>query len=247
MMIEICCGSYEDARNSYIGGAKRIELNSALHLGGLTPSIASLTLTKRNTDLKVMCMVRPRAAGFCYNDIEFEQMMEDARSLLENGADGLVFGFLKEDFTIDIEKTNKMVGLVKKYNREAVFHRAFDCVNDPIKAIEILIGMNIDRILTSGLQPKAIDGKDMIKELQEKYGDKIEILAGSGLNSSNAKDFIEYTKVSQIHSSCKEWICDPTTSGQYVNYCYGPDGHKNDYDCVSQKLVGKLVKLQNEE
>ncbi len=85
-MIEICCGSYEDAINSYIGGAKRIELNSALHLGGLTPSIGSLTLTKKNTDLKVICMVRPRGAGFCYNDIEFEQMMEDARVLLENGS-----------------------------------------------------------------------------------------------------------------------------------------------------------------
>lgn len=247
MMIEICCGSYEDARNSYIGGAKRIELNSALHLGGLTPSIASLTLTKKNTDLRVMCMVRPRGAGFCYNDIEFEQMIEDARVLLENGADGLVFGFLKEDFTIDIEKTKKMVDLVKKYNREAVFHRAFDCINDPIKAIEELIDMNVDRILTSGLQAKAIDGKDMIKKLQEQYGDKIEILAGSGLNYLNAKDFIEYTKVSQIHSSCKEWLCDNTTSGKYVNYCYGPNGHENDYDYVSQELVRKLVKIKDEK
>lgn len=247
MMIEICCGSYEDARNSYIGGAKRIELNSALHLGGLTPSIASLTLTKKNTDLKVMCMVRPRGAGFCYNDIEFEQMIEDSRVLLENGADGLVFGFLKEDFTIDIEKTKKMVDLVKKYNREAVFHRAFDCVNDPIKAIEELIDMNVDRILTSGLQAKAIDGKDMIKKLQEQYGDKIEILAGSGLNYLNAKDFIEYTKVSQIHSSCKEWLCDNTTSGKYVNYCYGPNRHENDYDYVSQELVRKLVKIKDEK
>lgn len=247
MMIEICCGSYEDARNAYIGGAKRIELNSALHLGGLTPSIASLTLTKKNTDLKVICMVRPRGAGFCYNEIEFEQMMEDAKVLLEKGADGLAFGFLNEDCTINIEKTKKMVDLVKEYNAEAVFHRAFDCVNDPIKTIEALIDLKVDRLLTSGLQPKAIDGKDMIKNLQKQYGDKIEILAGSGVNALNAGDLIEYTKISQIHSSCKDWRYDPTTSGEYVNYCYGPNGHENDYDFVSQELVGKLVNLENEK
>ena len=243
-MIEICCGSYEDARNSYIGGAKRIELNSALHLGGLTPSIGSLTLTKKNTDLKVICMVRPRGAGFCYNDVEFEQMMEDARALLENGADGLAFGFLNDDLTINIEKTKKMVDLVKKYNAEAVFHRAFDCVDDPIKAIEVLIDMKIDRLLTSGLQPKAMDGRDMIKSLQEKYGDKIEILAGSGVNALNVEDLMNYTKISQVHSSCKDWGSDKTTCGQYVNYSYGPEGHEKDYDFVSQELVRRLVDLK---
>ena len=247
MMIEVCCGSYEDAINSYMGGAKRIELNSALHLGGLTPSIASLTLTKKNTDLKVICMVRPRAAGFCYSDIEFEQMMEDAKILLENGADGLAFGFLNEDCTINTERTKKMVQLIKSYNAEAVFHRAYDCVNDPIKAIEALIDMKVDRLLTSGLKPKAMDGKDMIKSLQEKYGDKIEILAGSGVNASNAEALMEYTNISQIHSSCKDWSNDKTTSGEYVNYCYGPDGHENDYDFVSQELVRKLVNLKNEK
>ena len=87
-IIEICCGSYEDALNAYHGGAKRIELNNALHLGGLTPSLATLKLTKKNTNLKVITMVRPRGAGFCYNEIEFEVMKEDAKSLLENGADG---------------------------------------------------------------------------------------------------------------------------------------------------------------
>jgi len=80
-IIEICCGSYEDALNAYHGGAKRIELNSALYLGGLTPSLASLKLTKKNTNLKVITMVRPRGAGFCYNEIEFEVMKEDAKSL----------------------------------------------------------------------------------------------------------------------------------------------------------------------
>lgn len=242
-MIEICCGSYEDALNAYYGGAKRIELNSALHLGGLTPSIGSLKLIKKDTDLKVICMVRPRGAGFYYTENEFKQMMIEAKDLLENGADGLAFGFLQVNHEIDIWRTKEMVSLIKTYQKEAVFHWAYDCVNDPYNSIEILIDLGIDRLLTSGLQAKAIDGKDLIKDLQAKYGNKIELLAGSGINVTNAHEIITDTGIEQIHSSCKDWQIDPTTSGEFVNYCYGPAGHENDFDMVSQELVAKLVKL----
>ena len=138
-IIEICCGSYEDAINAYRSGAKRIELNSALHLGGLTPSIATLELIKRNTDLEVICMVRPRGAGFCYSDLEKKQIFAEAKALLEHGADGLAFGFLTEDRTIDLECTQKMVNLVHHYGKTAVFHRAFDCGKDDKTAINELI------------------------------------------------------------------------------------------------------------
>ena len=98
-------------------------------------------------------------------------------------------------------------------------------------------------MLTSGLRAKAADGKDLIKKLQTKYGDKIEILAGSGINSTNGQAIMEYTGIAQIHSSCKDWQNDPTTSGEFVNYCYGPAEHKDDFDIVSKELVEKLVKL----
>ena len=116
-MIEICCGSYEDALNAYYGGAKRIELNSALYLGGLTPSVASLKLIKETTDLKVICMVRPRGGGFCYSDSEFKQLLGEAKDLLENGADGLAFGFLRENREIDLEKTKILISLIKDYKK----------------------------------------------------------------------------------------------------------------------------------
>ena len=148
-IIEICCGSYEDAINAYRGGAKRIELNSALYLGGLTPSIATLELIKRNTNLEVICMVRPRGAGFCYSDLEKKQIFAEAKALLESGADGLAFGFLTEDRTIDLECTQKMVNLVYSYGKTAVFHRAFDCVKDEKTAINKLIKLNVDRVLTT--------------------------------------------------------------------------------------------------
>ena len=96
-IVEVCCGSYYDALQAQYGGARRIELNSALHLGGLTPSLATLLKVKDNTDLEVICMVRPRGAGFCYNDEDFEVMKLDAEILLDNGADGIAFGCLDEE------------------------------------------------------------------------------------------------------------------------------------------------------
>ena len=240
-IIEVCCGSYDDALASYRGGAKRIELNSALYLGGLTPSLASLILTKKNTDLKVITMVRPRAAGFCYRDEEFETMKLDVTLMLENGADGVALGCLTSDSEIDVKQTKEIVDIIKSFNKEVVFHRAFDCARDVDKAMNTLIELGVDRVLTSGLKPKAMDGIEMIKYLQDKYGDRIEILAGSGMNASNAKEMMDRTGISQVHSSCKGWRNDATTSGKYVNYCYAGDPHQNDYDVVDEELVRKIV------
>lgn len=240
--IEICTGSYYDCVQAYKGGAKRVELNSALSLGGLTPSVASLVLTKKNTDLKVITMVRPRAAGFCYNEEEFETMLMDVDSMLDNGADGISFGCLDESGNIDLEKTKIITDKVKARGKEVVFHRAFDCVSDPYKAIEQLIDLGIDRILTSGCKEKAIDGIELLKDLQSKYGDKIQILPGSGLNYKNAKQMFDYAGVTQVHSSCKDFLSDVTTSKGKVSFAYYDGEHTDDYEAVNQELVELLVK-----
>lgn len=240
-IVEICCGSYEDALNAYRGGAMRIELNSGLHLGGLTPSLATLILTKKNTNLKVITMIRPRGAGFHYTESEFEVMKADALLMMEHGADGIAFGCLDSEGNVDVKKTQQIVNIVKEYNGEVVFHRAFDCVKNPYQTIEKLIDMGVDRILTSGLKPKAMDGKDLIKDLQIKYGDQIEILAGSGMNDTNAKEMMEYTGIHQVHSSCKDWIFDPTTTCREVTFGYADDPHTCDYDVVDEGKVAKIV------
>ncbi len=224
-IVEICCGGYYDAKQAFLGGADRIELNSGLFLGGLTPSIASLELIKEEFDLKTICMVRPRGAGFYYIEedkkvmfkdakalltpsiaslelikeefdlkticmvrprgagfyyIEEDKkvMFKDAKALLKSNADGIAFGFLDENKNIDIENTKKMIDIIKSYDTksEVVFHRAFDCVSNPYDSIERLINLGVDRLLTSGLKEKAFDGMNLIKELNEKYGDKIEVL-----------------------------------------------------------------------
>ncbi len=238
MKIEICTGSYLDGLNAYKGKAKRIELNSALHLGGLTPTIASLKLLKQDTDLEIICMVRPRAGGFNYTDNEFRQMCLEAKLLLENGADGIAFGILNNEFQID-DRNIELLKLVKSYNKQAVFHRAFDQTNNPYLSIEKLIELGFDRVLTSGQKKTALEGKELIKDLELKYGNKIEILAGSGINDTNAKEFVEYTNIKQIHSSCKDYLTD-NTANKNVSFDYLND---NKYEIVSTQKVKELISL----
>lgn len=238
-IVEICCGSYDDAIKAYEGKAKRIELNSALNLGGLTPSLATLDLVKEDTTLEVVCMVRPRGAGFCYNENDYKVMKRECIDLLKHKADGIAFGFLNEDFTIDEERTKEFVELIKSFNAKSVFHRAFDCVDDVDREVKKLISLGVDRILTSGLKDKAIDGLDTISYLQRNYGDKIEFVVGSGVNYLNANTIIETTLVNQVHTSCKEWVLDKTTSNNEVSYSYFNGEDK--YDAVSKELVEKIV------
>lgn len=186
-------------------------------------------------------MLRPRGAGFHYTDDEFEVMKNDAVLMMEHGADGIAFGCLDENGHVNVKQTQQIINIIKEFDGEVVFHRAFDCVKDPYQTIEKLIDMGVQRILTSGLKPKAMEGKELIKDLQMKYGDQIEILAGSGINACNALELMNYTGITQVHSSCKDWVNDPTTQCYDVTFGYADEPHEMDYDVVSQELVEKIV------
>ncbi|KRM95391.1 CutC family protein [Liquorilactobacillus aquaticus DSM 21051] len=240
-LLEVCCGEYQDALAASEAGVTRIELNSALFLGGLTPTLGSLRLIKQNTDLKVICMVRPRGAGFYYSDSEFQEIQASAKLLLQNGADGLAFGFLTAESKIDLGKTEELVELVHEYGKEAVFHRAFDCALSPISDVQKLIDLKIDRLLTSGLHAAAFDGRAQLKELQEKYGQQIEILAGSGINPNNVQQILIETGVTQIHASCTEIIYDQTAQGNQVDFSYLPAYATGGYERVSKAKVEQLL------
>ena len=242
-MIEICCGSFEDAMAAYEGGANRIELNSALSLGGLTPSLGSLIMVKQYTELEVMSMVRMRGAGFCYTDYQYEQMLEDAKLLAAYGTDGIVFGFLREDRTIDERKVKEFTNLIHDEGGKAVFHRAFDCVKDPYKSMEQLIELGIDRVLTSGLQKTAEEGISLLKELQERYGSRIELMAGSGIHAGNAEKIRKETGISQLHSSCKVWNQDATSIGENVTFGYMEGKKESSYEVVSMEKTEELAAL----
>ena len=239
--VEICTGSYADCMAAFHGGAERVELNSALSVGGLTASVAVLRCVKKETTLKVICMVRPRAGGFCYDEAETKIMMEEARLLLENGADGIAFGFLHADGTVHRERTLQMSELIHSFGKEAVFHRAFDVTKDPFQAMEVLLSCKIDRLLTSGQRAKAMQGAELIAQLHDRFGDRIEILAGSGVNAQNAGELLARTGIRQVHSSCKGYRLDPTTASEHVSYAYLDDAHAMEYDVVEETLVRALI------
>lgn len=241
-IVEICCGSYYDAKQAGIGGARRIELNSALHLGGLTPGICTLDLVKENLDLKVIAMVRPRGAGFHYLEEDFLVMQRECEELMKHGADGIAFGCLMADNSLDRKKNLALIEIIRRYHGEAVFHRAFDCTMDPYKVMEDLIGMGVDRVLTSGQRSKAMEGSALIAGLQKEFGDRIELLAGSGMNAENSRQLMERTGISQVHSSCKTWQSDPTTSSDYVTYSYAAKPNENCYEVVSSGRVRELIR-----
>lgn len=239
---EICCGSYYDAKQAALGGAGRIELNSALMLGGLTPTETTLHMIKEEfPSLKVVAMVRPRGAGFCYSEDEFRVMQKECERLLRSGADGIAFGCLQADAALDEKKNRKLTGMIREMGKEAVFHRAFDCSRDPFGTMEQLISMGVTRVLTSGLKPKAAEGREMLKRLQADYGTKIQILAGSGVHAGNAAELMEYTGIRQVHSSCKAWKTDPTTVQNGISYSIADGERIFEYDVVSSELVRKLV------
>lgn len=238
ILVEVCAGSIKDCMIAQKCGADRIELNSGLALGGLTPSFATLKMVKRTVTLPIMSMVRPRGGGFCYDAYESAVMFEDARNLIELGSEGIVFGFLKEDFTIHTQLTKEMVDLCHASGREAVFHRAFDVVKDPFKAVEDLIRCGVDRILTSGLEDKAIDGTDLLKELHTRYGDRIEIVIGSGVSVDNVETLVRSTGINQVHGSFKQWFSDPTSSSDKVSYAYSNEGS---FDGVSKDKLREFI------
>lgn len=240
-MLEICCGSYYDAVQAAAGGAGRIELNSGLYLGGLTPSLGTLELVKEHCSLSVIAMVRPRGGGFCYCREDFEVMERDAQLLARHGADGIAFGCLNPDGTIHREQNERLISMIHANGKEAVFHRAFDCTRDPFASIELLIHMGADRVLTSGLAAKAVEGAELLQKLQAGYGKQIEILAGSGIHAGNARKLMDDTGITQVHSSCKDWVEDPTTSSDRVSYAFAGHPHENAYDVVSKEQVRRLL------
>lgn len=208
--VEICCASAEDVILAARAGADRVELTSAMFLGGLTPSLGELIVAKRHAPhMPAMCMVRPREGGFCYTEREFETAMEDARVMLQHGADGLVFGFLNDDGTIDIARTSAMVE--RAGGAETVFHRAFDVTPDWRTAMDQLIELRVTRILTSGQSPSAYLGAETIAEMVRYAEGRIEILPGAGIRPGGAGNFLLKTGCDQVHMSLHKKCRDEST------------------------------------
>lgn len=210
MLLEICASSLQSAINAQDGGAQRIELCCNLEQGGLTPSAATIRLARKYLNIEVFVLIRPRIGNFNYNDLEVEQMKEDILFCKQEGIDGVVFGVLNEQNEINLPQNKLLLDAAKPMR--TTFHRAFDCLHEPLLGLEQIIDLGFDRILTSGLEATAIEGKELLKKLIVKSGQRLSILPGSGLNSQNVADFILKTATTEIHASAKKSIIPITNS-----------------------------------
>ena len=227
ILLEVCCGSADDVIEAYRAGADRVELNSNLFHGGLTPTAGSLVTAKRETGMKIMTMIRPREGGFCYTDAEFRTAVADAEVLLEHGSDGLVFGFLHEDGTVDAERTKILADIALSAGKEAVFHRAIDVVPDWKEALDVLIDIGITRVLTSGQEPDVMYGTETVREMREYAAGRIQILPGAGINARNLDRIIAATGTDQIHVAAHRQVYDTSTANNraifYGGCLYPPE------------------------
>ncbi len=197
--LEICTASVEDCVAAERGGADRVELNCALMLGGLTPSLGTLREARATVRIPIISMIRPRAAGFCYSAAEFAVMRRDAESALAEGAEGIAFGILNADGTLDLERCRQIVKLAA--GRQIVFHRAFDVALDPLTALEQLMDLGVTRVMTSGQEASAYNGAANIAGYLKRAAGRIEILAAGGINRFTIADVISRTGCDQVHAS----------------------------------------------
>lgn len=197
--LEICTASAEDCFQAEQAGADRVELNTALMLGGLTPSLGTLREAREHTRIPIICMIRPRAGGFCYGESDFRVMLRDATLALESGADGIAFGILLPDGNVDLARCRTLVKLAA--GRQLVFHRAFDVTPNPILALDQLIELGITRVMTSGQEASAYNGAANIAAYIKHAAGRIEILPAGGLNRFTVADVIARSGCDQIHAS----------------------------------------------
>ncbi len=196
-VLEVCVDSVESALAVQEGGAHRVELCADLLAGGTTPSTGMIALARKHLQIGLHVMIRPRGGDFCYTDLEFNVIQRDILAAKQFGADGVVFGILKSDNTVNIERTRELVEFAKPMS--ITFHRAFNLVADTFQALDDIVGLEIDRILTSGQAETATEGIDLISKLVEKATGRIIIMPTSGINQHNICTILEQTGVREIH------------------------------------------------
>ena len=196
LVLEICIDSVESAIASQQGGADRVELCDNLLEGGTTPSAGTIALARKNIDIDMNVIIRPRGGDFLYSDVEFQVMEYDIEQAKQLGANGVVIGILNQDGTVDVERTRTLVGLARPLS--VTFHRAFDVSRDPFEALEVLVNLGIDRVLTTGQESSALEGLDLITDLVQTAADRIIIMPGGGTERSVQK-VVAQTGVKEFH------------------------------------------------
>src|SRR5262245_8301136 len=203
-IIEIATSDFITTRAAVEGGADRIELCANLAEGGTTPSFGAIRQCKDAFTVSLFPIIRPRGGDFLYTDEEFSIMLHDVKQCRDLHCDGVVIGLLNKDGSIDVKRTSALVNAA--YPMAVTFHRAFDRCTNPFEALEQLIELGCERILTSGQKPSAPEGVELIAELQRIGGHHIHIMPGSGVRKENIKQLAEQTGCTEFHSSLRNKV-----------------------------------------
>lgn len=199
MKLEVCVGNYNEALQGFKDGGNRIELCDNLQEGGTTPSYGTIKKAVNNIKIPINVIIRPRGGDFTYSKDEFEIMKEDIRICKELNVNGVVFGILNNDKTIDIERNRELKECADGLS--TTFHMAFDEIENKKEAIDILVDIGIDRILTKGGEKNAPSNLEVLKELIEYANNRIIVMPGGGITSEN-RDYIKnYTNAEELHGS----------------------------------------------
>ena len=198
-LLEVCVDSMASAFAAQTGGAHRLELCASLAEGGLTPSAGMIELACQQLSIGSMVMIRPRGGDFLYSDAEFAIMQADIDMTKQFGAPGVVFGLLTAEGTIDRTRTAALIERARPM--QVTFHRAFDMVADPHAALDTLIELGVDRLLTSGLERNPLLGAPLIAQLVQQAAGRIEIMPGGGVTHENIAAIAQQTGVRELHMS----------------------------------------------
>lgn len=246
--VEICLYDGESALMAQAGGAQRIELCQDRGGGGTTPSYGLIAQVREQLTIAMHVMIRPRSGDFCYSDFELAMMKRDIQAAKSLGANGVVLGVLKPDGSVDVPVMQSLIELSRPL--KVTFHRAFDMARNPFEALETLLALGVDYVLTSGQAPSAPLGLETIKKLNERAGGKIGIMAGAGVTLENARHIIEQTGIRQIHAGS---ACDAPVESrmEFRNPTVSMSGRVNPaeytYPRTSAARVRELVRVVNQE
>ena len=239
-LLEICCADAESVDAAICGGADRIELCSALSEGGLTPSPGLIDYACQRSTIPVNVLIRPRGGDFVYTESEIIIMIRDIEYASKAGAAGVVIGALCSDGSIDLDSCKRLVDCAKKRGLNVTFHRAFDLCKDPIIGLHSVMSLQCDRLLTSGQNSDAMKGSELIARLIKESSGRIIILAGAGVNPSNAAELIDLTNATELHASAKTVVGSAMTYRNNNATMGDPDADEYSRTVTSTETVAKL-------
>ncbi|HWW00973.1 MAG TPA: copper homeostasis protein CutC [Candidatus Acidoferrum sp.] len=204
MRIEICVDSAEGAFAAERGGADRVELCDNLLEGGTTPSAGTIKVARRGLKIGLQVIIRPRGGDFLYSGDEMEVMREDICCAKELGADGVVIGCLTAAGDIDLGRTAELIALARPLN--VTFHRAFDMCREPLKGLEDLVALGVNRVLTSGQEATCLEGLELIATLQKQAAGRTIVMPGGGITPRNVQRIAAGTGVTEVHLSARSSV-----------------------------------------